>query len=162
MVITAANNTRLSRRLLWGLILLYILPGLFARTPWKPDDAAGFGQSFTFSQLPFSEWAMSLIGDRLYVEGGLLSAWLAGAFGKLALAVNLPYNWLDDAMRLGNVFWMILAGWAIWNTTYRLAKRVELQPEDPLGTAPTRVDYARAVADASVLCFLGTLGLLVR
>ncbi len=65
-------------------------------------------------------------------------------------------------MRLGNVFWMILAGWAIWNTTYRLAKRVELQPEDPLGTAPTRVDYARAVADASVLCFLGTLGLLVR
>jgi len=162
MVITAANNTRLSRRLLWGLILLYILPGLFARTPWKPDDAAGFGQSFTLSQLPFSEWAMSLIGDRMYVEGGLLSAWLAGLFGKLALAVDLPHNWLDDAMRLGNVFWMILAGWAIWNTTYRLAKRVELQPEDPLGTAPTRVDYARAVADASVLCFLGTLGLLVR
>lgn len=162
MVITAANNTRLSRRLLWGLILLYILPGLFARTPWKPDDAVGFGQSFSFSQIPFSEWALSSVGDRLYVEGGLLSAWLAGLLGKLALAINLPYNWLDDAMRLGNVFWLILAGWAIWNTTYRLAKRVELQPEDPLGTAPTRVDYARAVADASVLCFLGTLGLLVR
>lgn len=162
MVITATNNTRLSRRLLWGLILLYILPGLFARSPWKPDDAAGFGQSFTLSQLPFSQWAMSSIGDRLYVEGGLLSAWLAGLIGKLAMLVNLPYNWVDDAMRLGNVFWMILAGWAIWNTTYRLAKRVELQPEDPLGTAPTRVDYARAVADASLLCFLGTLGLLVR
>jgi hypothetical protein len=162
MVITAANNTRLSRKLLWGLILLYILPGLFARTPWKPDDAAGFGQSFTLSQLPFSQWALSSIGDRLYVEGGLLSAWLAGLIGKFALFVNLPYRWLDDAMRLGNVFWMILAAWAIWNTTYRLAKRVELQPEDPLGTAPTRVDYARSVADASVLCLLGTLGLLVR
>lgn len=162
MVITAANNTRLSRRLLWGLIFLYILPGLFARSPWKPDDATGFGQSFTLAHQPFSQWALSSIGDRLYVEGGLLSAWLAGLFGKLALLVQLPNNWLDDAMRLGNVFWMILAGWAIWNTTYRLAKRVELQPEDPLGTAPTRVDYARAVADASVLCFLGTLGLLVR
>lgn len=162
MVITAANNTRLSRRLLWGLILLYILPGLFARAPWKPDDATGFGQAHTFTQLPVSEWALSRIGDRLFVEGGLLSAWLSGLIGKLAVAVNLPANWLDDAMRLGNVFWMVLAGWAIWNTTYRLAKRVELQPEDPLGTAPTRVDYARAVADASVLCFLATLGLLVR
>lgn len=162
MVITAAHNTRLSRRLLWGLILLYILPGLFARAPWKPDDAAGFGQSYTFSQLPFSEWALSSIGDRLYVEGGLLAAWLAGLLGKLAMAVSLPHQWLDDAMRLGNVFWLILAGWALWNTTYRLAKRVELQPEDPLGAAPTRVDYARAVADASVLCLLGTLGLLVR
>ncbi len=162
MVITAANNTRLSRRLLWGLILLYILPGLFARAPWKPDDATGFGQAHTFAQLPVSEWALSQIGDRLFVEGGLLSAWLSGLIGKLAMAVNLPANWIDDAMRLGNVFWMILAGWAIWNTTYRLAKRVELQPEDPLGTAPTRVDYARAVADASVLCFLATLGLLVR
>lgn len=162
MVITAANNTRLSRRLLWGLILLYILPGLFARTPWKPDDAVGFGQSFTFAQIPFSEWAFSSIGDRLYVEGGLLSAWLAGLLGKMAMAVGIPHNWLDDAMRLGNVFWLVLAGWAIWNATYRLAKRVELQPEDPLGTAPTRVDYARAVADASVLCLLGTLGLLVR
>jgi 4-amino-4-deoxy-L-arabinose transferase-like glycosyltransferase len=162
MVITAAHNTRLSRRLLWGLILLYILPGLFARAPWKPDDAAGFGQSHTLSQLPYSEWAISSIGDRLYVEGGLLAAWLSGLLGKIALAVNLPGNWLDDAMRLGNVFWLILAGWAIWNTSYRLAKRVELQPEDPLGAAPTRVDYARSVADASVLCLLGTLGLLVR
>ncbi|HEX4844187.1 MAG TPA: hypothetical protein VFV57_10990 [Limnobacter sp.] len=162
MVITAANNTRLSRRLLWALILLYILPGLFARTPWKPDDAAGFGQSFTFAQNNISTWAISSIGDRLYVEGGLLAAWLAGLLGKLALLINLPEAWLDDAMRIGNVFWMILAGWAIWNTTYRLAKRVELQPEDPLGAAPTRVDYARAVADASVLCLLGTLGLLVR
>ena len=162
MVITAANNTRLSRRLLWGLILLYILPGLLARAPWKPDDATGFGQAHTFAQLPLSEWALSQIVDRLFVEGGLLSAWLSGFIGKLAMAVNLPANWIDDAMRLGNVFWMILAGWAIWNTTYRLAKRVELQPEDPLGTAPTRVDYARAVADASVLCFLATLGLLVR
>ncbi|WP_285199452.1 hypothetical protein, partial [Klebsiella pneumoniae] len=65
-------------------------------------------------------------------------------------------------MRLGNIAWLILAGWAIWNTTYRLAKRVELQPEDPLGAAPTRVDYARAVADASVLCLLATLGLLMK
>ena len=42
MVLTAANNARLSRRLLWALIFLYILPGLFARSPWKQEDASGF------------------------------------------------------------------------------------------------------------------------
>ena len=162
MVITATNNTRLSRRLLWGLIFLYILPGLFARSPWKPEDASGFGQSFAFINKPWSEWAIATIGDRLYAEGGILSAWLSAAIGKLAWFIGLPYGWLDDAMRMGNVFWLIVAGWAIWNTTYRLAKRVELQPEDPLGTAPTRVDYARTVADASLLCLLATLGMLVR
>lgn len=144
------------------MILLYILPGLFARSPWKPEDASGFGQSFTFAQTPWSQWAYSSIGDRLYTEGGLLAAWVAGLLGKLALFIGLPEIWLDDAMRMGNAFWLILAGWAIWNTTYRLAKRVELQPEDPLGAAPTRVDYARTVADASVLCLLATLGMLVR
>ncbi|MCQ8896888.1 hypothetical protein NQT62_10645 [Limnobacter humi] len=160
--LTASNNARLSRRLLWGLILLYVLPGLFARTPWKPEDSTGFGQSFHFFKVPVEQWAYSQIGDRLYVEGGLAAAWLAGLLGKLVSFTGIPYAWLDDAMRLGNVFWLILAGWAIWNTTYRLAKRVELQPEDPLGAAPTRVDYARAVADASVLCLLATLGLLVK
>lgn len=162
MVITAANNTRLSRRLFWALILLYVLPGLFARSPWKPEDAEGFGQGFAMATQPFSLWAYSTIGDRLYAEGGLLSAWLSGLLGKLAMLAQLPHHWVDDAMRMGNVFWIILAGWAIWNTTYRLAKRSELQPEDPLGTAPTRIDYARSVADASVLCLLATLGLLLR
>ncbi|MFN4330205.1 MAG: hypothetical protein ACK4FF_15175 [Limnobacter sp.] len=162
MVLTAANNARLSRRLLWALIFLYILPGLFARSPWKPEDASGFGQAYTLAKLPFQDWAYSAIGDRLYAEGGLAAAWLGGLLGKLALWGGLPVQWLDDAMRLGNIAWLILAGWAIWNTTYRLAKRVELQPEDPLGAAPTRVDYARAVADASVLCLLATLGLLMK
>jgi 4-amino-4-deoxy-L-arabinose transferase-like glycosyltransferase len=162
MVITATQNSRLSRRLLWGLIFLYILPGLFARSPWKPEDAAGFGQSFSFVRKPWSEWAISTIGDRLYAEGGLLLAWFAGFIGKIVHFLGLPDVWLDDAMRLGNVLWFVLAGWAIWNTTYLLAKRAELQPENPLGTAPSRVDYARTVADASLLCLLSTLGLLVR
>lgn len=162
MVLTAANNTRLSRRLLWGVILLYILPGLFARAPWKPDDAIGFGQGFYFATHGIQHWSFSQIGDRLFAEEGLLGAWLSGGLGKLALSVNLPWRWLDDTMRISNAVWLILAGWAIWNSAYRLARRVELQPEDPLGTAPTRVDYARSVADASVLCLLATLGLLVR
>lgn len=161
-MITAATNSRLSRRVLWGIILLYILPGLFARAPWTPDDAVGFGQAYTLMNKPFSEWALSFIGDRMYAEDGLLAAWLSALLGLLAKSLGAPLHWIDDAMRLGNVVWLIVAGWAIWNTTYRLARRAELQPEDPFGNAPTRVDYARAVADASVLCFISTLGLLVR
>ena len=162
MVITAFNNLRLSRRLLWLVILLYSVPGLISRSPWKPEDAIGFGQAFAFATQPFSSWALSSIGDRPFAQQGLLSAWLAGLLGKLGLWLGVPLVWIDDLMRLGNVVWLIVAGWALWNTTYRLARRVELQPEDPLGAAPTRVDYARSVADASLLCLLATLGLLVR
>src|SRR3569833_1742880 len=37
----------------WGLIalcLLYILPGLIRRDPWKTDDAAGFGIMWTMAR----------------------------------------------------------------------------------------------------------------
>lgn len=148
--------------MLWAIIFLYILPGLFARSPWSPDDAIGFGQAYYFLQTPLTDWSISLIGDRLFAQEGLLVAWLAALIGSVGLDLGVPLNWVDDLMRLGNVFWLILAGWAIWHTSYRLARRAELQPEDPFGNAPTRIDYARAVADASVLCLLGTLGLLVR
>lgn len=161
-MITATNNARLSRRVLWAIIFLYILPGLFARSPWNPDDAIGFGQAYHFVQTPLQNWSISLIGDRLFTQEGLLSAWLAALFGSVGLKLGAPPNWLDDIMRLSNVFWLVLAGWAIWHTAYRLARRTELQPEDPFGNAPTRIDYARSVADASVLCLLSTLGLLVR
>lgn len=161
-MITASSHSRLSRRVLWGIILLFALPGLFARAPWTPDDAVGFGQAYALMGQPLSQWAIGFVGDRLYAEDGLLSAWLAALLGLGARGLGLPHEWLDDVMRLGNLFWLILAGWAIWNTTYRLARRVELQPENPFGNAPSRVDYARAVADASVLCLISTLGLMVR
>ncbi|NJM33262.1 MAG: hypothetical protein HC848_10995 [Limnobacter sp.] len=161
-MINTANNARLSHRVLWGLTFLYIVPGLFSRSPWKPDDAIGFGLSWHFAQAPFSQWSFGQIGDRVFAQEGLLSAWLGGLLGKLGLLLDIPPDWLDDFMRLGNVFWLALTAWAVWQTTFWLAKRAELQPENPLGNAPTRTEYARTVADSSVLCLLGTLGLLVR
>jgi len=43
----------------WGLIalcLLYILPGMLRRDPWKTDDAAGFGIMWTMAHGSLADW----------------------------------------------------------------------------------------------------------
>jgi 4-amino-4-deoxy-L-arabinose transferase-like glycosyltransferase len=47
----------------WGLVLLcllYILPGLIGRDPWKNDDAAGFGIMWTMAHGGLNDWFRSL------------------------------------------------------------------------------------------------------
>ena len=45
----------------WGLIslcLLYILPGLIRRDPWKTDDVAGFGIMWTMAHGGLQDWLL--------------------------------------------------------------------------------------------------------
>lgn len=161
-MITSLKNAQLSQKTLWAILIIYLLPGLFGRAPWSPDDALGFAQAYHFLNTPFTQWASSGIVDQPFAQDGLLSAWLAAAFGFIGQSIGVPNSVIDDCMRLSNLFWLALISWSVWQTTYRMALRPELQPENPFGNAPTRNDYARSVADASVLCLLGTLGLLLR
>ncbi|HYD97573.1 MAG TPA: glycosyltransferase, partial [Noviherbaspirillum sp.] len=52
----AAATNALPRRVLFALCLLYILPGLFGRDPWKTEDAAGFGIMWTMAQGGLDDW----------------------------------------------------------------------------------------------------------
>ncbi len=155
-------NPIIKNKVLFGLIFLYIFPGLFGRSPWTPDDALGFAQAYHFLNTPISAWSNTIILGQPFTEDGLLSAWIAALFGLVGQQFGFSHQYLDDWMRLSNLVWLALILWSIWHTTYRLALRPELQPQNPFGNAPTRTDYARSVANASVLCLLGTLGLLLR
>ena len=56
----------------WGLValcLLYILPGLIRRDPWKSDDAAGFGIMWTMARGGWQDWLLPHIAG-LPVPGG--------------------------------------------------------------------------------------------
>ena len=144
------------------LVLCYALPGLIARDPWWADDAMGFGASATMALGDWSSWATLNVFGASLAEKGPLGFWLGALFGKVWMALGGSYRWLDDVIRLSALVWVALTAWTLWETAFRLAKRPELQPPDPLGLTPGRHEYARTVADATVLCLIGTLGLLLR
>lgn len=146
----------LPRLALWLFCAAYVLPGLFGRDPWKAADISSFGQMWHLS-LGQSSWWAPQVGGVAPVGGGILPFWLGGSFISLlspwvdpALAARLPF-----AALLG----LVLA--LTWYTTYHLARTDAAQPL-PLafgGEAPV-VEYARALADGSLLALISTLGLL--
>ena len=87
----------------WGLIalcLLYILPGIMRRDPWKTDDAAGFGIMWTMAQGNLGDWlAPNIVGLPMPHEGPLtfwigailikLFGWLAGEPRAAPLAAHV-------------------------------------------------------------------------
>ena len=52
----AAATLALPRLALFALGLLYILPGLIGREPWKNDDAASFGIMWTMAHGTWQDW----------------------------------------------------------------------------------------------------------
>lgn len=92
------------RRLLIGLLCLaWILPGLVAHDPWKPDEAYNFG--VVYEMLRGGSWiAPQLAGEPFLREPPLyyLSAALTGMLLSPPLA-------LHDAARLATGLWMALA-----------------------------------------------------
>ncbi len=75
---TSPAARKLPRPLLFGLLLLYALPGLFARDPWKHDDAIGFGLMLTMARGDGATWLMpNVLGLPLPAEGPLFF-WLGG------------------------------------------------------------------------------------
>jgi 4-amino-4-deoxy-L-arabinose transferase-like glycosyltransferase len=123
----------------WGLIalcLLYILPGLIRRDPWKSDDAG------------------------LPVPGeGPLAFWLGALFIHL-------FGWLlGDALaaRIATIGFFLIGALSVWYSTYLLGRRTETQPiRLAFGGQPEARDYGRTLADGALLIYLGCLGLLLR
>ncbi len=159
------SNTLLQRlppRMLWALVLLYALPGLLMRDPWRPTDAIAFGAAATMAHGGLADWLVPNVYGVMWAEEGPLLLWGAALMGKLWLMVGGKAAWLDDVMRLSCLVWLMAICWTVWSTAQRIAKRPDMQPVNPLGLTTSRSDYSRSIADCAVLCLLASLGLMIK
>lgn len=155
----ASATNALPRWVLFSLCLLYILPGLIGRDPWKSDDAAGFGIMWTMAQGGLEDWLWPHIVGMPMAEKGPLAFWIG------AICIKL-FGWLLGdplAARIATVGFFLLGSLAVWYTTYLLGRRPEAQPlRLAFGGQPEPSDYGRTLADGALLIYLGCMGLLMH
>lgn len=146
---------RLSRLALLLFCLAYVLPGFLGRVPWKSDDIAAFGYMAELANGSAEWFAPTLAGLPPEVDA-LLPYWLG------ALSIQLAPTWLpaDLAARLPFMALLALTMVATWYGTYYLARSPLAQPlAFAFGGEAQTTDYARAIADGSLLAFIASLGL---
>ncbi|NRR29289.1 glycosyltransferase [Oxalobacteraceae bacterium] len=155
----AAAVLALPRWALFVLGLLYILPGLIGRDPWKNDDAASFGIMWTMAQGGWQDWLLPNIAGLAMPDEGPLAYWLG------AIGIKL-FGWLlgDIAgARIATVAVFLLGALSVWYATFNLGRRPDAQPlRLAFGGQPEPDDFGRTLADAAVLIYLGSLGLLLH
>ena len=82
------------------LCLAWILPGLFGRDPWKPDEAHTFG--VVYELLQGGSWVVPALAGEPFLHDPPLFYLTAAAFAKV-FSFALP---LHDAARLATGAWM--------------------------------------------------------
>ena len=155
----ASATSALPRWGLWALGLLYILPGLFGRDPWKNDDASSFGIMWTMAHGSFSTWLAPQIAGLAMPQESPLTYWIG------ALCIKL-FGWLLGdplAARLSTIIFFLIGLLSVWYATYLLGRRSEAQPlRLAFGGQPESKDFGRTLADGAFLIYLGCLGLLLH
>ena len=161
--LTAEATIKLPRWALIALCLLYILPGLIGRDPWKSEDAAAFGAMWTMADAAghggAADWLVPNVVGAPVVDSGPLMYWVGAlcikAFGAL---LGPPL-----AARLATVLFFLMTVTGLWYATVLVNRRPAAQPARlAFGGHPDPKDYARVLADGSLLILLATVGLLVR
>ncbi|PUA17104.1 glycosyltransferase family 39 protein [Glaciimonas sp. PCH181] len=155
----ASATSALPRWGLWALGLLYILPGLFGRDPWKNDDASSFGIMWTMAHGSLNTWlAPQIVGLPMPGESPL-TFWIG------AICIKL-FGWLLGdplAARLSTIVFFLIGSLSVWYATYLLGRRSEAQPlRLAFGGQPEPRDFGRTLADGAFLIYLGCLGLLLH
>jgi 4-amino-4-deoxy-L-arabinose transferase-like glycosyltransferase len=145
----------------WGLLmlcLLYVLPGLVARDPWRTDDAASFGIALTMSRGGPADWLMPNIAGLPMPDRGPLPFWID------ALLARLTDGWLTEhaAVRLTTALLLAAMLALVWYASFALARRPGVQPSDPFGASASSTDFGRAIADSALLVLMATFGLIAR
>ncbi|MQR01882.1 ArnT family glycosyltransferase [Glaciimonas soli] len=155
----ASATSALPRWGLWALGLLYILPGLFGRDPWKNDDASSFGIMWTMAHGNISAWLAPHIVGMPMPEESPLTYWIG------AICIKL-FGWLLGdplAARLSIIIFFLIGSLSVWYATYLLGRRNEAQPlRLAFGGQPESKDFGRTLADGAFLIYLGCLGLLLH
>ncbi len=153
-IVTQLAARRLPRLVLLVLGLLYVLPGLIGRQPWRQADLASFGVMLDMAQHP-SHW----LTPQLLGQPADVTAWLPYWLGALAIKI-LPFMAPDMAVRVPFGGLLVLTLVATWYATYHLARLPGAQPLSfAFGGEAMGADYARALADASLLALIASLGL---
>jgi 4-amino-4-deoxy-L-arabinose transferase-like glycosyltransferase len=156
--LSAAATLALPRWAIFGLGLLYILPGLIGRDPWK-DDAASFGIMWTMAHGGVNDWLLPNIAGLPFADEGPLAFWLG------ALCIKL-FGWLlGDVMaaRVSTIGIFVTGALSVWYTAFHLGRRADAQPlRLAFGGQPEPDDYGRTLADTALLIYLGCLGLLLH
>lgn len=144
---------------LYALCLLYILPGLIGRDPWKSDDAVSFGVMWTMANGGLQDWLWPHVVGLQVTGDGPLAYWTG------AICIKL-FGWLlgePMAARLSAMLFFLIGASSVWGCTYVLGRRPEVQPlQLAFGGQPDERDFGRMLADGAVLIYLGCLGLLLH
>lgn len=154
-IVSQAAVQRLPRLALLLLCLAYVLPGLIGREPWKGADIRAFGYMLELAQGQTQWLAPQLLGLPPEVDA-LLPYWLG------AWTLQLAPHWLTGDLALRLVFGLLLTLTlaASWYATYHLARSPRAQPVAfAFGGEAQPSDYARAMADGSLLALMACLGL---
>jgi len=147
---------RLPRWALAAVCLVYVLPGYIGRAPWKNADIISFGYMQALANAPWSAWLHPTLDGVPPDSGALLPFWLG------ALALQWAPGWMapDFAVRIPFILLLGLTLAATWYATYHLAQHRGAQPVAfAFGGEASPIEYARALADASLLALVATLGL---
>jgi len=161
--LTARATIKLPRIALFLMCLVYAVPGLLGRDPWKPDDASSFGVMWTMAHGHRADWLMPNVVGAPTFDSGPLMYWL----GALSIRLGRAISWIqaDDALaaRLATLLMVLTAATGLWYATYLLGRRPAAQPLAlAFGGHPEPRDYGRTLADGALLILLGTLGLATR
>lgn len=154
-LVTSDAARPLPRFALLLLCAAYVLPGVFGRDPWKNADLTAFGQMLAMAEGRTS-WLAPALGG-MPTDAAHLPHWIGAAF----IAFTSP--WLDPALAVRIPFALLLTATmvALWYGSFALARTEAAQPLPfAFGGEAHAVDYARAIADATILALIATLGLL--
>jgi 4-amino-4-deoxy-L-arabinose transferase-like glycosyltransferase len=154
-LVTQDAVRRLPRLALLLFCAAYVLPGLFGRDPWRGAELTAFGQMLSIAEGRSSWLAPSLGG--VAMDAALLPHWIG------ALAIRAGAGWLDPALaaRVPFTLLLVLTLVAVWYASFHLARSDAAQPLPfAFGGEASPVDYARAIADGTLLLLIATLGLL--
>jgi len=144
----------------WALLLLclaYVVPGYVGRAPWKNADIASFGYMLELTGAGhWGDWLHPALMGAPADTSALLPYWLG------AWAMQLAPSWLalDFAARIPFMLMLVGTLAATWSAVYCLARHPSAQPVAfAFGGEAEPADYARALADGSLLALVATLGL---
>ncbi|MDO8713407.1 MAG: hypothetical protein Q7K13_02880 [Polynucleobacter sp.] len=157
--LTAAATTSIPRIIIFALTIVYGLAGLFARDPWKNEDAIGFGGMWTLRHGQALDWIVPHLAGRDISLGSPFPYWL----GATLMDLFGPFIGMSNAARLYSAVCFFASAVAIWYATYLLGRRQEVQPMAlAVGGQPGRKNYGMTLADGALLIFLACVGLAQR
>jgi hypothetical protein len=154
-IIAQSAVRQIPRIALLLLCLAYTLAGFLGRDPWKNADITAFGYMTELAHGKTDWLAPQLLGASPTIDA-LLPYWLGAWF------IQIAPHWIspDLAARLPFIALLLLSFLALWYGSYHLAQNPEAQPlAFAFGGEAKPSDYARAIADGSLLAFMASLGL---